>query len=239
MDKDLAEIFGMCVGDGCISITPRYSEFALSGDITEERSYYDNRVMPLLNQKLFIPILRRKLEPKAYPKVGIYGVITFDKRVVKELLRLGLKASPKINNGVPDQIKSGSKEIKRHFLRGLFDTDGSITFERIYANKNTKHSRPKISLTNVSKTLIDDCVKLCEELRFKVRIKKPYRGKRDKHIVYSLVIQRKSDVLRWLKEIGFKSPKHLTKIEIWRKLGYCPPFTTISGRRQILASNKI
>ena len=80
-DPDIAEILGMCLGDGCISLNKRYSEFALSGDIVEEKHYYDDWVMPLLNKKLFSPILHKNLIAKAYPKVGVYGILNFDKRL--------------------------------------------------------------------------------------------------------------------------------------------------------------
>lgn len=234
MDEEMAEIIGMCVGDGCISITKKYSEFALSGDMNEERTYYDNWVMPLLNRKLFVPLLGTKLKPKKYIKNGVYGVITFDKRVVNSLLEMGLESGPKTIHGIPSSIKSGNKEIKKRFLRGLFDTDGSITFEKNYTGKERKNKIPKISIASTSKKMIEESKTICKELGFSVMKRKPWKGKRDKNILYGFTIKRKKDIQRWITEIEFKSPKHTTKIDIRKAKGECPPYTRIKERYKIL-----
>ncbi len=234
MDAEVAEILGICVGDGCISVTKRYSEFALSGDMKEERAYYDNWVMPLLNKKIFLPVLGKELKAKEYPKLGTYGVITFEKRVVERLLQLGLQPSPKKDHGVPEQIKQGNHLSKKRFLRGLFDTDGSMVFEKNYSVKSERHIRPKILFGGVSKRLIYDCIGICKELDFTPRIRNPWKGKRDKRNVYGFAIYRKMEIKRWLEEIGFKSPKHTTKIAIWEKTGGCPPFTKIDQRLKMI-----
>ena len=51
--KDLAKIIGIHLGDGCISITSKYFEYALSGDINEEKEYYDEILTPLYNNFIF------------------------------------------------------------------------------------------------------------------------------------------------------------------------------------------
>lgn len=43
-----------------------------------------------------------------------------------------------------------------------------------------------------------------------------------------------SNLNLWFKEIGFNSSKHLTKYEIWKRFGFCPPNTNIIERRNIL-----
>jgi len=54
------ELIGMYVGDGCISINNRYSEYALFGDIREEMEYYKSHVIPLFNRTIMVSILNRK-----------------------------------------------------------------------------------------------------------------------------------------------------------------------------------
>ena len=53
---------------------------------------------------------------------------------------------------------------------------------------------------------------------------------------YQIDIYGKENLEKWLYNIGFSNTKHLTKIEIWRKLGYCPPRTTYKERFVILNS---
>ena len=52
--------------------------------------------------------------------------------------------------------------------------------------------------------------------------------------MYALVLDIKADTDKWIKDIGFKNPKHYTKVKIWKKFGFCPPNTKIMERKKIL-----
>jgi hypothetical protein len=236
INEELAEIMGICLGDGCISINKRYSELAILGDINEERIYYDEWVIPLLNRNLFLPLTNKEIKAKEYPKMGVYGIIAFNKNVVDYLLLQGLKPSPKISHGVPKIIKESDFRKQKRFIRGVFDTDGSVFFEKNYASKSKVHSRMRIKLESVSKELVNDCIEICRDMGYKPYRRKPYKGKKDLNMKYGFTIQRKEDLIKWIEEIGFKSPKHATKIEIWKNLGYCPPYTTLDERMVSLSA---
>ena len=75
---------------------------------------------------------------------------------------------------------------------------------------------------------------MVEELGCAPYLQKPYKGKRDKQEMNSIAIYKRNDVNKWIKEIGFNNPKHNTKIEVWEKIGYCPPKTKITERRAII-----
>jgi intein/homing endonuclease len=236
LNKKLAEILGMHCGDGCISITPRYKEYALCGDITEEKEYYKKRVVPLFNEIIALPLLKNKIKAKKYPKMGVYGFLLFKKEIVEYFIKLGLSAGSKTNQGIPKIVKDSNIKCKKAFLRGLFDTDGSIYFQKNYSIKISKHKRPIIKIGTTSRKLKEDIKELCKELKYTIMEKKAYKGARDKNKVYELVIYKKKDIIRWIKEIEFRNPKHITKIEIWKKLGYCPPNTTYKQRLMMLKS---
>jgi len=51
---------------------------------------------------------------------------------------------------------------------------------------------------------------------------------------YSLNIRRIDDINRFFYVIGTSNPKHKTKYEVWKKIGYLPPYTTIKDRKIIL-----
>ena len=55
---EIAEFLGWHMGDGCISITDRYSEYALTGDIVEEYPFYCDIVVPVFN-RLFNSYLKK------------------------------------------------------------------------------------------------------------------------------------------------------------------------------------
>ena len=54
------------------------------------------------------------------------------------------------------------------------------------------------------------------------------------NIRHQIDINGKNNINTWFKVIGFNSSKHLTKYEIWKKFGFCPPNTNIVERRKIL-----
>jgi len=238
IDEDLAEILGAHIGDGCISRTQRYAEYYLGGDITEEREYHDKWIGPLFNRKIAIPLLNKKVNYKAHPKVGIYGFHIFDERLVKFFEDLGIRSGSKINIRIPNKIML-NKNLLTRFLRGLFDTDGNIYFDKNRSAKSPKNDRPVIKLGTVSKYLANDVFESLKSLGLHPRMKKPYQGKRDKNLVYTVLLYRMADVKYYIKEISFKNNKHMTKWQVYTKFGVCPPKTNLSQRKAMLLNPKL
>ncbi len=203
------------------------------GDITEEKEYHDKWVTPLFNRKIMIPSFGKKVCYKKHPKVGVYGFYIFNEDLVRFFERLGVKAGPKTNVQIPPGIIN-NKNLAKRFLRGLFDTDGNIYFDKNRSAKKPKNDRACISLTSVSKRLINQTFAILKSLGLNPRIRKPYKGKRDKNTSYCILIYRKKDVERFIKEIEFKNSKHYTKWKVFKKLGYCLPHTSIAQRKKIL-----
>ena len=238
IDPDMAELLGMYIGDGCISRTKRYAMYYLGGDLKEEREYHDNWVGPLFNEKISQPILNKDVNYKERPKMGIYGFNIFNEEVVKFFEELGINAGSKINVEVPKQILK-TKSLAKRFLRGLFDTDGTIYFDKNVSAKEPINNRPKIRLCSVSEILIKQVSNLLSSANINSRIRKPYKGKRDKNKLFSIQIERIGDVNKFIEEIDFKNSKHKTKWLVYKKLGYCKPYSTLLERKQILAHKKL
>ena len=234
VDEEIAELIGIHLGDGCLSVTNTYQEYALSGDLTEEREYYEKRVIPLFNRKIMVPLLGKPVKGKPDPSNGVYGFHVFKPEVVRFFCDLGFQPGTKREALIPREIAKYRALVKK-VLRGLFDTDGTLYFEKNYSVHQSRHKRPKIKLGTTSKKLALQVKIILEELGFKPMWKKSYKGKRDQNPVYSIVIHRKTDIQKWLNEIKFKNPKHQSKIQVWKKLGYCPPKTTLIERRGIIS----
>ena len=233
IDGDMAEILGIHIGDGCISCNNRYKEYYLGGDLKEEKDYHDNWVAPLFNKKVMTPLYSKLVNYKEHPKVGIYGFHIFDTKIVNFFESLGIKSGSKINIEIPGYIIKDRKLLKR-FLRGLFDTDGNIYFDVNRTAKNRLNNRPIISLGTVSKKLVEQVFNSLISLGYHPRMKKPYKGKKDKNIVYRVLIYRVNDVKKFIKEIEFKNPKHITKWKVYKKIGYCPSRTKLKERYNML-----
>jgi hypothetical protein len=238
IDEDIAEIIGMHIGDGCISVNKRYSEYYLGGDLIEEREYHDKWVTPLFNKKIMIPLYNKKVNYKEHPKVGIYGFHIFDKKIVELFKSFGITSGSKINIRIPLKIRK-NKGLYKRFLRGLFDTDGTIYFNKNTSKKKPINNQPVIKLGTVSKELCLQILDLLKKEGLHPRLKKPYKGKKDKNKVYTVVIYRRGDINFFINNIGFKNPKHYTKWRIYKKFGFCPSKTTIKKRYEILKKKSL
>jgi len=170
IDEDLAEILGMHIGDGCISVTKRYSEYYLGGDLKEEKEYHNNWVKPLFNKKIMLPLLNKKVNYKEHPKVGVYGFHIWNKKIVNFFKDLGIPSGTKINIRIPDQILN-NKKLSLRFLRGLFDKDGCIYFDKNRTCKTPINNRPSIKLGMVSKNLIKEVFDILKKLGLNPRMK--------------------------------------------------------------------
>ena len=234
----ISEFLGWHIGDGCISINERYSEFTLTGDITEEIEFYNKIICPSFN-KIFKIQLKIPTVIKKYNSTGVCGIFLFDKEFVKFLLNnYNLKKGKKLHVEVPDIIKTNC-QIKA-FIRGLFDTDGSIYFCK--SNYKTKrrslytifHYKPKIKLASISQQLIGQVFELLQGIEIPCRLQKPIQQRKNEYHIHSIIIDTIKGVEQFLKKIGFRNPKHNSKIEIWIRFGFCPPNSTLKQRKQIL-----
>jgi len=238
IDGDLAELMGIHIGDGCISVNKRYSEYYLGGDITEEKEYHDTWVAPLFNRKIMIPLFNKKLIYKEHIKVGVYGFYIFNKQLVEFFNKLGINSGTKLNIKIPESILK-NKELSKRFLRGLFDTDGTIYFDKNRSSKSPINNQPNIGLGTVSKDLAFQVFELLKKFNLNPRMRKPYKGKKDKNEIYRLLVYRRKDIDFFINEIGFKNSKHFTKWLIYKKLGFCPPYTTLKIRKEMLKQKSL
>jgi|SRR3989344_5388471 len=235
---ELAEFLGWHLGDGCISINKNHFEYALTGDITEEYPFYKNVILPTFN-RIFKKYLKKPVTLSLYKSNGVCGIYLFDKSFIKILnKRFNIPSGKKINIEIPKSLKN--KEQKIGFIRGLFDTDGSIYFCR--SNVKTKkkslfivfHYKPKIKIATISKPLIEQSFGILCSLGFSPRLQKPIRQRINENMIYSLVLDTKKDTTKWIEEIGFKNLKHITKVRMWKEFGFCPPYTTLNERMNML-----
>ncbi|MBR9692150.1 hypothetical protein GOV06_05190 [Candidatus Woesearchaeota archaeon] len=239
MDKNkLAEFIGWHIGDGCLSISKKRYQYFLTGDIVEEYSFYKNIIVPTFND-LFGAFFDKKIKLRKYKSNNVCGIYIGNKNFVKVLNEnIGIKSGKKINITIPEIIKSKNQKIA--FLRGLFDTDGSIYYCK--SNFKTKkrslftifHYKPKIKLATISKELIEQVYDLLIGLGFSPMIRKPAKQKKNENIMYGVELYRIADTKKWINEIGFKNSKHLTKVLLHKKFGFCPPYSKIKQRKDML-----
>ena len=139
--EELAEFFGIMLGDGGIYEVPSKSiyQVRITGHKHDEREYM-YQYIPTLMKNLF------NITPGIYEK-GKHNTIVISKQsknLVYTLKNFGLGSGNKKNyNEAPDWLFENKNFIQK-FLRGLIDTDGSI------CPKTKKHRAPTIWFTTAS-----------------------------------------------------------------------------------------
>ncbi len=187
------------LGDGNLTKIKKYKirvyQIKIVGDSRHDKDYLVNFVKPLM-ENLF------KIKVNLYkPKVAnaLYLSST-SKRLVEFLETKGFKPGNKITNklGIPQWIKSNNNYL-RACIRGLFDTDGCIY-------KLTNQNSYQICFTNYNPILLND-----------VRNSLIYLGIKPSKITKNrdIMITKRSELQRFLKEIRFSNFKHLNKAKLW------------------------
>ena len=232
--SELAEICGIHAGDGYMRLRERSKgEVDISGDI-EEKGYYDNHVIPLFN-KVFDLDIRGK-----YFSRGSYGFVSYNKDIRDALVSLGFPVGKKSKSvKVPEQILQ-SKDIKIYgsFLRGLFDTDGNLSFRKSYdgINKFNKHYNhyPTVKIVTISKDLAEGVIKMLHELDILFNYHSRDSKKPNENREYIITISGIDGLDRWMNLVGIKNPVKLTRYLVWKKFGFCSTKTSLSQREDIL-----
>lgn len=191
---------------------------------------------------LFGYFFDKPIKLREYKSNGVCGIYCFDRDFVCYLKdELGLVAGKKLKVKIPEFIDTMSK--KKAFIRGVFDTDGSIYYcKSNFKTKNRSYFtefqyKPKIKLATISKSLIESVYEILMELGFNPRFRKPSKQREKENTMYGVVLYRKKDVQRYITEIGSKNIKHSSKVEIVEKYGFCPPNTNLKQRMEILSGD--
>lgn len=214
--KDLSEFLGIMFGDGYILKSKRHHKLAIGLNITEDLFYLD--YVNTLIKKLF----NTNTKPRFRYDQGQIEVEIESKAISQFLLRSGMPAGKKAYRlKIPKWISTNRKFITP-FIRGLTDTDGSLFFAKRGTYKNNSYPVIEIKLHNNPEFIKD----VSNHLR-KIGLKT-----NNNHM--KIQINGKENLNKWMKEINFKNPVHLTRYLIWKKLKYCPPQTNILSRLKIL-----
>lgn len=234
LTPDLAEIIGIILGDGHIEFNKKYSRTTaysiyVAGSLSEDMDYYKNEINPI-----FFKLFNTKFNISSQRNDELI-VRLYSKAIATFITKLGIKLGNKVdNNIIPKIILDSNNLVKRAFLKGIFDTEGSIMFKKDYFSK---HSKPIISLGMKSYRFILELRNILEGLGFTVIFyKDKYFDKRNskQFIIHKINLAGKKNLKKYLNIIGFRNPKHLTKIAIWNKFGFYPPRLNLQQRKDVL-----
>lgn len=227
----LAEETGIHFGDGCMIIRidkwGRHYRYSYAAHTYDDSSYINYFKSIIKNLYGLTPTYEKSHKNQ-------YDLIYESKNLVNFKLSLGISLSPKDDLRIPEWILN-NKEFSHSFLRGIFDTDGSLMFKRKNGNS---HNYPYIYLSLKNKLLM----KQIHLLLFKLGIKSSLSEHKQKrnfknHICWDIGISGSKNLNNFINNIGFNNKKHFTKYLIWKRFGFCPINTTLQQRENILNRN--
>jgi intein/homing endonuclease len=229
-DEAIFELVGALLGNGYIYYKPPHHHIEISGNATEDRLYLENYLSKLLQNLVSKEIHMYEHHDKKGKSIRL---TVYSKELVTYFINeIGIvygKKKAEIAE-IPKRLLEAEWDKTKLILRGFADTDGCLFF----GQKGTyqKHSYPMIEIRSASSKLLNQFQHLLRSHGFTPRlrsVKSRYMSKAS-----YLYLSGKKQLLEWIDEIGFSNIKHLTKYQVWRKIGYCPPRTTLRERLKIL-----
>jgi len=235
MNEELAEICGIHAGDGYLRNDGHRRELDLSGSV-EESEYFDEHV-----SVLFEKVFGIKTELKIFSSRNTYGFVIRKKEIIESFHDLGFPYGNKSTSvRIPSSIlDSDNKVLIARFLRGLFDTDGNLSFRKYYGPgyklfKTTNHVYPVVSITTVSKNLCEDIGVVLKKLGIVYNYYSYKPKKIHENEAHKITVNGISQLQNWMNQIGMKNFSKLSRYLIWKKHGFCPTKLTLQQRKDIL-----
>jgi len=202
INSELAELIGAHIGDGSMGFYRGHPVISFFGHPKEDIEYV----------KWILTIYRKYFGIKANLRKwsGIMGFQFFSKDVYKFFTSLGIPSGRKINVNIPFVIKNSNKKILASFIRGTFDTDGTVYFE-----KKKYGFYPRIQLKITSQNLAKNLTKVLND-SFRIRSTIYHRRERiNWKISYFVEIRGRKNLEKWMKLIGFRNIKNISKVLLW------------------------
>lgn len=202
VNEDLAEIFGIVLGDGHVQNYKkgkkvRCYSIVIAGNSLTDKDYM-TKYIPNLFERCFgfggSLIFSKKRKTVYY---RMYG-----KALIDFIVSRGISSGNKKRNnqGMPLWIKQNKKYLLK-CIRGLIDTDGSIHL----ISKSNRN--PRICYTSYIPRLLSDVRNSLISLGFS-----PSKIIKDRQIF----LTSKKDVNKYISEIGFSNQKNLNRLANFR-----------------------
>ncbi|MFH1696029.1 MAG: LAGLIDADG family homing endonuclease [Candidatus Micrarchaeota archaeon] len=206
LSNNLCEFIGALIGDGFTSKYGKTYWTELTGDLTLDYNYLTN-VMTDYSILLFNGLAPRTTIVK---KKNTIRKIFHSKQLHQILTqRFGFPAGVKCYTiKIPEEIMNSKEEFIFSTIRGIFDTDGCVFFDK---RKIYNKAYPRIVLQTTSEQLY------LQLRRFLKKHFSLYARKKSTREIYIVEIYGNKNLKKWMKLIGFSNKRHLSKIEEYFK----------------------
>lgn len=192
--EELAEFMGIIIGDGHLS------HYQLSITTNSETDIKHAYFIKIFIKKLFNldANLRHRKNKKAVD-ISVSSV-----RLTSWLCNMGMPIGNKLTDDLSIPVWVGkNRRWERSFIRGLFDTDGSIYLDR-HLIKGKTYENLGWTITSLSARLRKDILEILTDLGYRPTLRDSQR---------SIFLRRALDIERYFVEIGSHNHKHLERYE--------------------------
>jgi hypothetical protein len=223
-DPLFLEFYGVLLGDGWLSKLNYnrkiISLIGISGNAKKDREFF------LYLKKNISVLFNRKAYLKERPKYNSIELNFSDKILLQRFnLELGFPIGKKLNLSINKKIYELGYESMKKVIRGIFDTDGGIYFDKTPSG----NPYPCIDITMKAPILINQIYKMLIQEGFKLTLN-DYR-----YPVLQIKLKGKKQLNKWMKEIGSSNPRNLNNYARVTQLGLeChPPKVDVVGSNPI------
>ena len=203
LNPEICELIGAFIGDGYMGNYGKRKDkylIGFAGDKKLDYDYYVNYLKPLIKRNY--PFCN----PRIYLRTDENTIMMRinSKELYTIFLNLGFSPGKKSRTiFIPDYIFYGSKKHLNSTLRGIFDTDGCIFFD-----KRQKYLKPypRITYQTSSEKLFDQLEQYLSSY-FSL-----YINKNKTKLRFTLEIYGHEQLRKFFKIIGFSNIRHKSKI---------------------------
>ncbi len=203
LNPEICELIGTFIGDGYLTNSGRNYTFGISGNKQLDEDYLKNYIKPLIKRNF--PFTEPRLHYRSDENTLMLRVNS--KRFYNFFVSLGFNRGKKSKTVTIPEIISENDIFMAATIRGIFDTDGCIFFDK---RPRYKKPYPRVTLQMTSRKLIKQLqTYLSKEFMIysrEYRRHGEYRG--------CVEIYGSSQLERFLKKIGLSNRRHLSKIQI-------------------------
>jgi len=211
LTKDLAYFCGVMAGDGSISVIKEKHDYAIKcvGNPKDEKEFYNDVLLPVIKK-----VFGLNLNAKFFDSKTTYGFGLSSKALVRFLTnKIGLPRGKKYSKlCIPDCFKQ-NKDLVSAFIQGVADTDFCLALR----HRIRVPPYPVVSGTSKSKEFIEEIAVELEKRgislfrSYDMISYDPRYTISGCSITHRIELNGRERLRKWMKEIGFRSPKHLER----------------------------
>jgi hypothetical protein len=226
-----AEELGVHYGNGSLFDDRRWYKcgFDVYGDLYDDQPYLEFHVSKLIEDCY-------GTRPKSYihPRSATLILRTLSRNALSVKEHVGLHPGRKEHLPLPEFCRVENGEVIAPFVRGLVDIEGSLRFRKQFRDR---HYYPVLECEMGDSSFIRALYTAISDLKIPVafRVRAKRLGQVRRRTKASFYVSGWNSINAWLDRFGLANPKHLSKLLVAEKCGFCPPHTSLDQRLGIIA----